>query len=169
MSRHQRKKARKAARQRSASVPNWVYLVVSAAVVLALGLGGLTLMGKGGSPAPETGGSLPSWLAQAPPPVKEAYAYAADNPDKVSYIPCYCGCGRHSGHQSVNDCFVAARGADGTVVYDPHGSGCDMCVDIVLTTKRMLAQGSTLHEVRQAVDAKYSYLGPPTDTPPIPQ
>jgi hypothetical protein len=55
------------------------------------------------------------------------------------------------------------------VVYDPHGSGCDMCVDIVLITKRVVDNGSPLSAVKNAVDDKYSYLRPLTNTPPVPQ
>ncbi len=125
-----------------------------------------------GSPQPQTESSvrLPSYAARAPFSVQEAYTYVAEHPETTGYIPCYCGCGRHSGHRSVHDCFVAARGPDGSVAgYDPHGAGCDMCVDIVLITKRMAGKGDSLAAVRKSVDDKYGFLGPPTNTPPIPQ
>jgi hypothetical protein len=161
------KKSRKG--RQSAGSRNWLYLVFSAAMVLAIGLGGLMVFG-GGSPQPQAEPiKLPAWVARAPFQVQEAYAYVAEHPETTGYIPCYCGCGGHSGHLSVHDCFVAARGTDGSIVYDPHGAGCDMCVDIALITKRLVGQGKSLTEVRKSVDGKYSYLGPPTDTPPIPQ
>lgn len=148
---------------------SWPYLVLSAVIVLVIGIGGLLLLGDGTPQPPAATGSLPPWIERAPFQVQEAYAYVAGHPETTAYIPCYCGCGVHSGHRSIQDCFVAGRGADGSVVYDSHGSGCQMCVDIALTTKRMIGDGSPLTAVRKFVDDKYSYLGPPTDTPPIPQ
>jgi hypothetical protein len=145
----------------------WLYPVFGAVVVLIIGIGGLMLFGDG-SRQPQTEPiSLPSYVVRAPFVVQEAYAYVARHPETTAYIPCYCGCGRHSDHRSVHDCFVAGRGADGSVAYDPHGSGCQMCVDIALITKRMVGDGSSLTAVRTFVDDKYSYLGPPTDTPAI--
>lgn len=157
--------------RRGAGGRNWLYLVFSAAIVLIIGIGGLMLFGNGdGSPQPQAKpSSLPSYVATAPFTVQAAYTYVAEHPETTAYVPCYCGCGRHSGHSSVHDCFVAGRGADGSIVYDPHGAGCDMCVDIVLITKRMAGKGESLTAVIKFVDDKYGYLGPPTDTPPIPQ
>ncbi|MEE9201706.1 MAG: PCYCGC motif-containing (lipo)protein [Dehalococcoidia bacterium] len=147
----------------------WLYLAFSTAAVLVIGIGGLVLFGDGSPQPPAETVSLPPYVARAPLVVQEAYAYISQHPETTAYIPCYCGCGRHSGHRSIQDCFVAGRGAEGSVVYDPHGSGCAMCVDIALITKRMVRSGNTLSTVRKFVDDKYGHLGPPTDTPPIPQ
>lgn len=153
---------------------NWLYFSIALAVVVALGLGvGLAL--GGGSSAPEDQAAQqgntrePSWLKAAPASYREAYAYAVASPETLSYIPCYCGCGAHSGHKSIHDCFVAGRNPDGTVVYDTHGVSCDMCVDSALLTKRMVKDGKSVMEARQAVVSKYSSLGPSTDTPLPPQ
>lgn len=50
----------------------------------------------------------------APPLVQEAYRFAIANPDILSQLPCYCGCG-NMGHQSDLDCFVEEFNPDGTV------------------------------------------------------
>ncbi len=148
----------------------WLYLAFSTAVVLVIGIGGLMVFGGDNSQPQAEPVSLPPYVAKAPLMVQEAYAYVAEHPETTGYIPCYCGCGRHSGHRSAHDCFVAGRGADGSVAdYDPHGSGCAMCVDIVLITKRMAGKGDSLAAIRKSVDGKYGSLGPPTNTPPIPQ
>src|SRR5262249_48025190 len=42
--------------------------------------------------------------------VKAAYEFAAEHPEVLSYVPCYCGCER-SGHRGNDDCFVSARAA----------------------------------------------------------
>ena len=53
--------------------------------------------------------------------VRAAYKFAAEHPEVLSYIPCYCGC-EHSGHRGNEDCFVTRRDANGDVVeWEPHG------------------------------------------------
>jgi hypothetical protein len=53
--------------------------------------------------------------------VRAAYGFAAEHPEVLSYVPCYCGCER-SGHRGNEDCFVTARDAKGDVTqWEPHG------------------------------------------------
>ena len=53
--------------------------------------------------------------------VRAAYKFAAEHPEVLSYVPCYCGCER-SGHRGNEDCFVTARNAKGDVTeWEPHG------------------------------------------------
>jgi hypothetical protein len=60
--------------------------------------------------------------ARPPDVVRAAYVFAAEHPEILSYVPCYCGCER-SGHRGNDDCFVAARDAKGDVTeWDPHGA-----------------------------------------------
>src|SRR6266480_1184230 len=48
--------------------------------------------------------------AYAPPRppdvVRSAYVFAAEHPEVLSYVPCFCGCER-AGHKGNEDCFVA--------------------------------------------------------------
>ena len=61
-------------------------------------------------------------VREGPAVVRKAYRFAIANPDALSNIPCYCGCGG-VGHQSNLDCFVQQVNADGSVVLDDHAFG----------------------------------------------
>jgi hypothetical protein len=66
---------------------------------------------------------LPYDPAPARPPdvVRAAYLFAAEHPEILGYVPCYCGCER-SGHRGNDDCFVSGRDANGDVTqWEPHG------------------------------------------------
>jgi hypothetical protein len=53
--------------------------------------------------------------------VRAVYTFAAEHPEVLAYVPCYCGCERE-GHRGNDDCFVKARNAKGDVTeWDPHG------------------------------------------------
>jgi hypothetical protein len=59
--------------------------------------------------------------ARPPDVVNAAYTFAAEHPEVLSYVPCYCGCER-SGHRGNDDCFVTARAPNGDVTeWEPHG------------------------------------------------
>ncbi len=57
----------------------------------------------------------------ARPFAKDVFAFAAEHPEVLSYVPCFCGCER-SGHKDNDDCFVASRDAKGNVTgWEMHG------------------------------------------------
>ena len=54
--------------------------------------------------------------------MRQAYVFAARNPDVLDYVPCYCGCGQTDGHVGNTDCFVESRAPNGAVTeWDVHG------------------------------------------------
>jgi len=59
-------------------------------------------------------------------PVDQAravYQFAAEHPEVLKYVPCYCGC-ESSGHPHNESCFVKRRDVRGNVVeWDTHGYG----------------------------------------------
>jgi len=56
-----------------------------------------------------------------PEVIRAVYKFAAEHPEVLSYVPCYCGCERQ-GHRGNDDCFVTARNAKGDVTqWEPHG------------------------------------------------
>src|SRR5262249_40269216 len=52
--------------------------------------------------------------------VRAMYAFAARHPEVLQYAPCYCGCER-LGHNSVRDCFIKGRDANGKPEWDGMG------------------------------------------------
>lgn len=102
---------------------------------------------------------MPAEVQAAPVVVRQAYQFAAANPDVMQQIPCYCGCGA-MGHTSNYSCYVADVSAEGTITYDSHALGCSICVDITQDTMRLLKQGKSIQEIRAYVDQTYSKYGP---------
>lgn len=119
------------------------------------------------APAPMEEAAAGAWAARpaytnVSSRTAEAYAYALEHRSLVSYLPCYCGCGA-MGHGSNLDCYFEPRG-DGEVVFEEHASYCDICVDITLRAKQLAATGTSLINIRSAIDAEFGNAGPGTDT-----
>ncbi|MGB8215758.1 MAG: PCYCGC motif-containing (lipo)protein [Candidatus Methanoperedens sp.] len=106
---------------------------------------------------------FPSFVYTNPLTLK-AYTYATEHPDLLEQIPCYCGCGGHSGHRFLRDCFIHD---DWT--YDEHASFCDVCVGEAIKVQDYLASGKTLAEARTLIDQEYAakYPGQNTNTLPV--
>lgn len=102
---------------------------------------------------------MPAYVRDAPHTVKQAYQFAVANPDVLTELPCYCGCGP-MGHTSNYKCYVAGTGENGEVIYDSHAIGCSICVDITLDAMRLMREGKSTEWIRDYVDATYSKYGP---------
>lgn len=153
-----------------------VVLAVAGLIVLA-GLGVIYLTaGSSGSDAPPraagngqqatmSNSMLPDYVRAAPKDTQMAYQFALDRPDVMMWMPCYCGCGGHSGHKSAHNCFVREDSTAANPKFDEHGAGCDMCIGIAVDTKTLTEQGKSLREIRSFIDDKYGSIGAATDTP----
>lgn len=102
---------------------------------------------------------LPAEVQSAPSSVQQAYQFAIANPEVLSEIPCYCGCGP-MGHDSNHACYVSGENDNGSPIFDGHALGCSICVDITQDTMRLLAQGKSVPEIHAYVDDTYSQYGP---------
>ncbi len=96
--------------------------------------------------------------------VRDAYEFALANPDKLQYMPCYCGCGLEAKHTSNLSCFISGADAGGVVVFTDHATYCDICLEVARDTKRLVADGKSLKEIRAYVDQKNGQKGPATKT-----
>jgi hypothetical protein len=154
-----------------------VVVLAVAGLIVLVGLGAIYLTaGSSGSDGPPRAASigqqatmsnsmLPDYVRAAPKDTQTAYQFALDRPDVMMWVPCYCGCGGHSGHKSAHDCFVKSGSTPTNPQFDEHGAGCGVCIGIALDAKALTGQGKSLREIRSFIDNKYSVIGPATDTP----
>ena len=135
------------------------------AVILLAGIAYFVLAGDSTktpeSQATEPEINLPSYAYTNSITLK-AYKYATEHPEILEQIPCYCGCGGHSGHRFLRDCYIHDDRK-----YDEHASFCDVCVGEAIKVQNYLAQGKSLKEARALIDAEYGPKGDGTNTPPV--
>jgi hypothetical protein len=102
--------------------------------------------------------------------ITAAYRFAADHPEILSYVPCFCGCER-SGHGANHDCFVKQRAENGDVLaWDEHGVECAVCIDVANRSRQMFESGASVRDIRAAIDKEFGANAPgaqmPTPKPP---
>ena len=102
------------------------------------------------------------------PTVNAAFQFAAEHPEVLSYIPCFCGC-QHMGHKGNEDCFVKARNAEGDVTeWEPHGVECAVCIDVATRARQMTASGASVEQIRTAVEKEFKSPNVPETPTPLP-
>jgi hypothetical protein len=105
-----------------------------------------------------------------PEVVTAAFHFAAEHPEVLSYIPCFCGCER-GGHRGNADCFVRSRAANGDVLeWEEHGVECAVCIDVATRSRQMYASGASVASIRTAIEKEYSpqfVTMTPTPKPPV--
>lgn len=108
-------------------------------------------------------------LPRPPQVVAAVFQFAAEHPEVLSYVPCFCGCD-HLGHRGNEDCFVKARAANGDVVaWEPHGTECQVCIDVGREAMQMYSSGASVRDIRAAIERKYTpQYHNHTATPPPP-
>jgi len=87
---------------------------------------------------------LPPSAVPHTPGAADAYAAARGAPHMLDGVHCYCECAKHSGHRSLLTCFES-----------DHGSHCDICMGEATLAASLAAQGSSLSEIRRAIDQRF--------------
>ncbi|MEY4636307.1 MAG: hypothetical protein RJA55_2105 [Acidobacteriota bacterium] len=88
--------------------------------------------------------------------VRATYDFAAQHPEILAYVPCYCGCGA-DGHKHNESCFIARRDAKGNVLeWDTHGFGCTICIDVAKEAMQMYSSGADVVSIRAAIEKKWT-------------
>jgi hypothetical protein len=106
---------------------------------------------------------------RAPEVVTAAYAFAAEHPEVLTYVPCFCGC-EHGGHKGNEDCYVKSRTKNGDVIeWEEHGLECAVCIDVATRARQMHSSGASVRDIRAAVEKEFAPLAlskTPTPMPP---
>jgi hypothetical protein len=104
-----------------------------------------------------------------PEVVSAAFHFAAEHPEVLSYVPCFCGC-QQGGHKGNHDCFVHSRAANGDVIeWEEHGVECAVCIDVATRSRQMYASGASVRDIRAAIEKEFAPNFPsmtPTPKPP---
>jgi hypothetical protein len=98
---------------------------------------------------------LPSFLTKQPDQIRLVYQAAGHASSVLQFIPCYCGCGESAGHTSNMNCFYKEIKKDGSIVWDDHGTRCNVCLQIAAKSIQMQQEGKPLKEIRAYIDNTY--------------
>lgn len=123
--------------------------IVAGGAVVALGV--VLLAGRArGSLHPEPRPSVTAIGVLSPeavphiPGAVEAYAAARSVPALLDGLYCHCHCRENANHRSLLTCFESE-----------HGANCDICMGEAVLAAQMVAGGSSLTQIRQAIDARF--------------
>lgn len=101
--------------------------------------------------------------------VRATYDFAAQHPEVLSFVPCFCGCGSQ-GHKANESCFVARRDSKGNVLeWDTHGFGCTICIDVAREAMQLYSSGADVKSIRTAIEKRWAANAEgktPTPMPP---
>lgn len=78
------------------------------------------------------------------PGAAEAYQAARAFPSVLDGLYCYCHCKETAGHRSLLTCFEST-----------HGAYCDICMSEAMQAVQMSMNGSSLAEIRKAIDQRF--------------
>jgi hypothetical protein len=88
--------------------------------------------------------------------VRATYDFAAQHPEILKYVPCFCGCGSQ-GHKANESCFVARRDPKGNVLeWDTHGFGCTICIDVAREAMQLYSSGADVKSIRTAIERRWA-------------
>lgn len=129
--------------------PIWIMSGSVAAALLILGI--ISQRGNSGMshhPTPRINATqlavMPAARYSENPRVAQTYTMAAQVPQMLDGVFCYCYCARTFGHYSLLDCFR-----------EDHASECDICLNEAMIAYQMTQDGASLDDIRQAVDRQY--------------
>lgn len=74
-----------------------------------------------------------------------AYKAAAEIPDVMDSIYCYCNCMIHSGHKSLKTCFT-----------NNHGANCGICINQALKAYELDKEGKDILTIRKEIDEEFA-------------
>lgn len=127
----------------------WTVVAVVIGLLVIVGFGAWQMRASADATG---GGDAGASLTQDPElyrgDTRQAYIVAREHPELLAQLDCYCGCQQNEGHKSLLDCFRTN-----------HGASCDICMGEALTGSQMLAQGTPIDQIRDALRARYGHHG----------
>ena len=87
---------------------------------------------------------VPQSFVPRTPGAVEAYAAARAAAGTLDGVYCHCDCSKHAGHRSLLTCFESE-----------HGAYCDICMGEAMMAAEMANRGTSLQEIRAAIDARF--------------
>jgi Protein of unknown function with PCYCGC motif len=133
----------------SKSRARWVIAAVVIGLLVIVGFGAWQMRAVAdAADAADAGASLTQDPARYHGETRDAYLVAREHPDLLAQLDCYCGCEQNEGHKNLLDCFRTS-----------HGATCDICMGEALTAGKMLAQGTPIAQIRDALRARYGHGG----------
>ena len=128
--------------------PKLPWIVAGLAGAAVVGMLGTKRAGGLRHPEPRPGVTAERVLSPSTvlntPGAADAYAAARSAPHVLDGVHCYCECAKHFGHRSLLTCFES-----------DHGSQCDICMGEATLATRLASQGSSLDDVRRAIDQRF--------------
>ncbi len=76
-----------------------------------------------------------------------AYQAAAEIPEVIDSLYCYCRCKENFNHKSLLTCFV-----------DMHAAYCSICIEEAVMALDMHRKGADVFEIKKAVDERFKHL-----------
>jgi hypothetical protein len=126
-----------------------ITFVAAALVIVLAGVGGWAMRHE--TPMPSGQAMSGFMLDTVSPEVAAHYHFADAHPSMYEQVPCFCGCDQMLGHRSLLDCFVKPDGSG----WEPHASGCGVCIQESTMIQRMLARGIPPNQIRDTIVAHY--------------
>ncbi len=126
----------------------WIIAATVIGLVVIVGFGAWQLRAVADSDAGGANASLTQDPNLYRGDIRQAYIVAHDHPELLAQLDCYCGCEQNEGHKNLLDCFRTN-----------HGASCDICTGEAITGGQMLAQGTPIDQIRDALRTRYGHGG----------
>ena len=120
----------------------------NASPATSAGMGASPHGARGHHPAPRRGVGVEKVVDSEPygryPRIASIYRAAAEDPQLLDGLYCYCNCAEHAGHYSLLECFSS-----------DHAAMCDVCLNEAETAFEMSRHGTDLEVIRTGIDGLY--------------
>lgn len=105
---------------------------------------------------------LPQFLDNHTELTHSLYSQVIAHEHTLGELPCYCGCmdgtELDEPHDSLRRCYlVEYPNDDGSVRWTDHSTTCGICKQELETVIRMTEEGSSLNEIKQAIDKQFKH------------